>query len=262
LKFNFRIFTYVGVFAFGLGIGWLHSSPNSYLNRVVPSLHLAPTNQSVGKKYKVKTFRRSYWELTSEGHVKNQSTKPTKSESVYKFDRTIDPSKTAIIVMDAWVDMASQELNKYYGRVIEAKIVPLVEKAILRSHPVFILTNDPAKAKYNTRVHKKLEKLSRTGKAKILYHQDFDDDSFADFLRSKGIDSLVYTGFGSNMCVIGRKMGMIPMVNQNFKMFFVPGASAGVEFGDTWKNNSIHKATTKIIPHWLGEIIQYDDFMM
>ncbi len=94
-----------------------------------------------------------------------------------------------------------------------------------------------------------------------LFHDDFDDDRFAHYLRSQGIDSLIYIGFSSNMCVIGRRTGMIPMVQQGFRIFFVPGASAAIELADTWNEQSIHKTSTTIISQWIAEIIDYNDFM-
>jgi hypothetical protein len=63
------------------------------------------------------------------------------------------------------------------------------------------------------------------------------------------------------MCVIGRRMGMIPMTHRGFRIFFVPEASAAVEYADTWHDQSMHKATTKIISQWIAEIIDYDEFM-
>lgn len=80
-------------------------------------------------------------------------------------------------------------------------------------------------------------------------------------MRSQGIDSLIYIGFASNMCVIGRRMGMIPMVHEGFKLFFVPEASAAVEYPDTWQDQSIHRATTRIISQWIAEVIDYEEFM-
>ena len=63
------------------------------------------------------------------------------------------------------------------------------------------------------------------------------------------------------MCVIGRELGTIPMQNQGFRLFFVPEASAAVEFGDTWKTGSVHEATTALIATWVGELIHLEDFL-
>jgi hypothetical protein len=71
----------------------------------------------------------------------------------------------------------------------------------------------------------------------------------------------VYVGFASNMCVIGRRMGMIPVVQQGFKTYFVPEASAAVETEETWETGSMHRETTNLISQWIAEIVHYDDLM-
>ena len=75
------------------------------------------------------------------------------------------------------------------------------------------------------------------------------------------IDTLIYSGFASNMCVIGRDLGMIPMQIKGFRLFFVPEASAAVEFQDSWKNNALHESTTLMISQWVGELINLNDFL-
>ena len=124
-----------------------------------------------------------------------------------------------------------------------------------------MLTNDPAAVDYNTKIHPDLQQLVEDGQATLLYHQDLDDDAFAEYLRNAGIDSLIYTGFASNMCVIGRRMGMIPMVQQGFKTYFVPEASAAVETEETWETGAVHRETTKMISQWIAEVVHYDEFI-
>jgi nicotinamidase-related amidase len=136
-----------------------------------------------------------------------------------------------------------------------------VNKGLERGHRIIILTNDPGKVNYNTKIHPKLAALVADGKATLLYHQNFDDDQFADYLHKAGINTLIYAGFASNMCVIGRRMGMIPMVQQGFKTYFVPEASAAVETEGTWESGSVHRETTNLISQWIAEIVHFDDFM-
>jgi nicotinamidase-related amidase len=221
-----------------------------------------PTNhKSNNSAYELATYRQSYYKRDDKGALKLQQNLPIRSENTYRLQRTIHPNKTAIIIMDPWVDMASEHLNKYYGKIAKSRIMPLVYQAIERGHPIIVFTNDPDIVDHNTKIHPELAALAAMGKANMLYHQDLDDDAFADHLRLKGVDSLIYTGFASNMCVIGRRTGMIPMVHHGFRLFFVPQASAAVEYPDTWENQSIHQATTKIISQWVAEIIDYNEFM-
>lgn len=211
--------------------------------------------------YTVKSYRQSYFALDEDGGLVEQNGLPIRAEKVYQFQRKIDPATTAIVVMDPWVDMASDHLNQYYGRIAESHVVPLVNKGLERGHRVIVLTNDPAVVKYNTKIHPRLAALVADGKATLLYHQDLDDDQFAAYLHKAGVKTLIYAGFASNMCVIGRRMGMIPMVQQGFKTYFVPEASAAVEREGTWETGSVHRETTDLISQWIAEIVRYDDFM-
>ena len=216
---------------------------------------------TTGPSYVVTTRRQSYFKLDTQGALELQEGLPYRSEQAYRFERTIHPHQTAVVVMDPWIDMASQHLNDYYGSIVESRIVRLVTLTLALGHPVIVLTNDPETVKYNTDIHPELSNLAAAGTIEVLYHQAVDDDQFASRLRTQGIDSLIYIGFASNMCVIGRRLGMIPMVHQGFRLFFVPQASAAVEYPGTWEDQSIHRATTKIISQWIAEVIDYDQLI-
>ena len=254
-------------FLYGVGVGVYQWPPSNLLRdskQVIDGgseMSQSVESATPGTSYQITTYRQSYFKLNSNGALEEENGLPFRSEETYRFERVIDPGATAIIVMDPWVDMASAHLNETYGRITESRVLPLVTKALERGHPVIVLTNDPEKVEYNTNIHPELSALASSGKIEVIYHQDLDDGEFAAHLRSKGINALVYTGFASNMCVIGRRMGMIPMVHHGFKLFFVPEASAAVEYPDTWDSQSIHHATTQIVSQWIAEIIDYDDFI-
>jgi hypothetical protein len=214
-----------------------------------------------GGAYTVTTYRQSYFQLNENGGLVEEDGLPIRAEKIYELKRTIDPNTAAIVVMDPWIDMASDHLNEYYGRILDSHVAPLVNEGLDRGHRIIVLTNDPKVVKYNTKIDPKLAALVADGKATLLYHQDLDDDLFAEYLHKAGVNTLIYVGFASNMCVIGRRMGMIPMVQQGFKTYFVPEASAAVETEGTWDSGSVHRETTRIISQWIAEIVHYDEFM-
>ena len=211
--------------------------------------------------YILPAYSRSYFGLTNTGSLDLKDSLPYRSEGVYHYSRTINPKESAIIVMDPWIDMASNHLNEYYGKIAESKVVPLVRAAQAKGHPVIVLTNDCNAVQYNCRVTDELQDMIEKKQINLVYHQDMDGDQFSDYLKKQQIKTLFYIGFASNMCVIGRKMGMIPMKHNGFRLFFVPEASAAVEEKDTWKDQSIHKGTTNLISQWIGEIVKYEDMM-
>ena len=211
--------------------------------------------------YVLTTYRQSYFKLDSSGAHEKQDGHLIRAEKTFRLSRTIHPEKTAVIVMDPWIDMDSDQLNDYFGAITESHVNPLVHEALDRGHPVIVLTNDPEIVDFNTKIHPTLAALVEDGKAEMLYHQDLDYDLFAERLRSRSINSLIYVGFASNMCVIGRRMGMIPMVQQGFRNYFVPQASAAIEYPDTWESQAVHHATTRMIAQWIAEIVDYEVFM-
>ena len=144
---------------------------------------------------------------------------PIRLEKIYTIKRKINSNQTAMIVMDPWIDYATKHLNDYSSTITEEYITPLIKEGFAQGNPIIILTNNPNAVTYNTKIHPTLEKLVTDNQAALLYHQDYDDKQFADYLRQNNINSLIYTGFASNMCVIGRKMGMIPMRLQNFQTY-------------------------------------------
>lgn len=219
-------------------------------------------DNSYSADYIIDSYVHSHFALDNEGNLILKEGKPYPKEGIYRFKRKINPYKTAIVVMDPWVDMPSDFLNKQFKNVMEKYIIPLVKKAIERGHRVIIFTNNPNIFEYSTKIHSELENLCKSGKADLLYHQDFDDKSkLSNYLKSRDIDTLIYTGFASNICLLNRSVGMVSMKQENFKIFFIPEASAAIEYGISWRKKDIHNTVTKIISQSIGEIVEYMSFM-
>ena len=212
--------------------------------------------------YTVSSYRYSYFKLDENGNlVTKENSIPYRLEGTYHVKSTINSNKTAIIIMDPWVDQASGHLTEYFGKITQSKILPLVEVAHNRGHPIIVLTNDCKKVTYNCRINNQLEEMVKNREINIIYHQDMDDDQFATYLRAQEIESIIYVGFTSNMCLIGRNLGAMPMKQKGFHIYFVPEASAALEMSNTWNNQMIHKYTTMIISQWVADIIEYGDLI-
>lgn len=254
---------FVGGFSAG------HYNNQLHLGVTNPPMDLPNPQQSFSEThtYCIKTKSKSYFFRDKKGELVyediNEKRYFKSSENIYEYNRQLVSNQTTLIVMDPWEDNGSEFLNKQYAAVYYQKVLPLVNKAVSLKILVIILTNDPKKnyADYGSIVYPELQILANNGKAQILFHQDFNNDSFAKYLKKKSIDNVIYSGFASNMCVIGRPLGMIPMQTHGFKLYFVPEASAAVEFKDSWKTGAVHNATTEIISQWVGELIDFEEFM-
>lgn len=226
---------------------------------------LPKIKKSQEKTYEIETTSRSYFKRDVSGALVPDIGKRLGyykvREGIYSFKRSISNTKSALIVMDPWADNGSNFLNSYYENTFQTSLLPLIKKAIALGIPVLILTNSPdIDDAYSAKVHPELEKLATQGVVNIIFHQSTNSDLFSQWLRGMSIDTLIYSGFASNMCLIGRDLGMIPMQIKGFRLFFVPEASAAVEFAESWNDGQIHKSTTIIISQWVGEIIRLKDF--
>lgn len=261
------VFAIAVVFAGGFGAGNYYNLPSFGVDTKQSDLPVAAQERGETNIFSIKTKSKTFFLQDEKGGLVPEEVNGKRyfkpGEDIYENIRVIVSNRTALIVMDPWEDGGSEFLNKYYGPVYRQRILPLVNTALMLKIPVIILTNDPKKnyADYGSDVYPELRLLADNGKAQIIFHQDFNDDSFAEYLKEKSIDTLIYSGFASNMCVIGRALGMIPMQTHGFKLFFVPEASAALEFKDSWKTGAVHKATTEIISQSVGELIDFEEFM-
>lgn len=213
----------------------------------------------------VTTSQSSFFELDNKGRVKlNDMGLPFQSENeIVRSNVKISPSNTAFFVIDPWVDMPSDFLNEYFGKVTKNYIIPLIEKASTADFPIYIFTNDCktiVPSAYSCKIPDQFYTMSKHyPKLQIVYWQDLNQDKFVESLKAKGISKLIYTGFASNICILGRPTGMINMVQKGFSLYFIPEASAAAEVKDTWQSQKIHENTTLIISQWMAKIINYDD---
>ena len=77
---------------------------------------------------------------------------------------------------------------------------------------------------------------------------DFHDiDFIANMLRDAGIQTLIYLGYFSNMCVIQRSIGMLEMKRRGFNTILVRDASAAKETDATAADEWCHKGAIQLI---------------
>jgi hypothetical protein len=249
------------VFLFGFHIGRHEMILLKIENKILN--YINKVNELDSDSYVVTTYERSYFKKDSIGGLKvDKNNLPIVSEDYYYFKRTLYPKKTAIIVMDPWIDAPDKFLNDYYNKLMDSTLIPFIYRVRDKGHPVYILTNNPLILNYSAKIHPKLEELSKSKEnVKVLYHQLYNDEKFAELLYAEGINSIIYTGYASNMCIIGRKMGMANMYFHGFKLYFVPEVSAAVEFRETWKTGSLHKFATDLISSNFAEIISFSEIM-
>jgi nicotinamidase-related amidase len=219
----------------------------------------------IAHNFSVNTYMHSYFERNNDGTF-SESDDPlyphVVNEKKYFFNRSFKSSETALIVMDPWYKNGSSFLDAHFSEVITSSLIPLIKKATALGIKVIFLTNksDNGGIVYS-KLHPSLNQFLNKGSSKIIYHQDYSEKDFSRYLDSSNTKNLIYSGFASNMCLIGRPLGIISMHNQGYKVYFVPEASAAIEYQKTWEKGHIHTYITKVISQWLAEIIPIDEFL-
>lgn len=218
-----------------------------------------------GKIFNVPASQLSFFKLDDKGMLKlNEKGLPYQStKETITLHIDFSSENTAFFVMDPWNNTPSDFLNQYFGKITKNYVLPLIKRANKNGFSIYIFTNDCKKIKpvpTSCEISQEFYFMSKKyPTVRIIYWQDFNLPVFVKSLRDQGISNLIYTGFASNMCVIGRPSGMVNMLQQGFSLYFIPEASAAAETKKTWRSQKIHKAATTIISQWMAKLIKYDD---
>lgn len=211
--------------------------------------------------YKIPVNYYSFFELDLDGNPVMVDGMPRRKEGNYTIWKNIQPKNTAIFVIDPWDDSPSQHMNHVNGKIIDEKIVPLLNVAAQRGHPIYILTNDPKELEYSVSLHPSIKKITQHKNVTLIYHR-YTDYNFLSTLKRTGIKSIIYVGFHSNGCILTRPAGMVTAVNVGFEVYFVPEASRAVERPDTRENEDVHKMVSEmVISFSMGGLIHLDDLI-
>ena len=104
-------------FGYGICVGAYHIFPYDLIKAtkdlIVEEPHIS-TNvplQTIdgveGQNYRLTTWRYSFFALDDNGTLLLNDSLPYRQEGICRFERIIMPGRTAIIIMDPWVDMVS-----------------------------------------------------------------------------------------------------------------------------------------------------------
>jgi hypothetical protein len=207
-----------------------------------------------GDTYDFDVTRLSYYQINESGGLvvdKNRSAKNSVfyavGDDLYTFTGEFSASNTAIVIMDAWADSGTAFLNEQYSPVYYQSILPLVESFAANGFTQFAFTNVDGVLGYGEELFPELEEMIDDGKILKRYHEMGDVEPFEYELNAMGIRNIIYLGFASNMCIIGRRVGMFGMYQRGFKVFFVPESSAAIETGTGWSTGEFHSFTTSLI---------------
>lgn len=85
-------------------------------------------------------------------------------------------------------------------------------------------------------------------------------DQFDAWLRSKGVDTLIYIGFCTNLCILDSPASMKPMAGRGYRCVLLREATLAVEFPDTIEQRVNTEVALRYIEAWVGYTASVADF--
>ncbi|HXG24554.1 MAG TPA: cysteine hydrolase family protein [Chthonomonadales bacterium] len=86
-------------------------------------------------------------------------------------------------------------------------------------------------------------------------------DQFDVWLRGKGIDTLLYTGFCTNLCILDSPAAMRAMAGLGYRCILLREATLAVEFPDTIESRLNTQVALRYIESWVGYTASVKDFL-
>jgi nicotinamidase-related amidase len=86
-------------------------------------------------------------------------------------------------------------------------------------------------------------------------------DQFDVWLRDKQVDTLIYTGFCTNLCILDSPAAMRAMANLGYRCILLREATLAVEFPDTIEQRLNTQVALRYIESWVGYTASVQDFL-
>lgn len=178
-----------------------------------------------------------------------QSRFDTERDSSFTFKVMHLPVReTAVILIDVWASHPNDGWLKRASRNVKDKVLPLLKAA--RAAGLLVIH-----APHGHPIHP----LAKPHSGEVVLN-DYDADLFYAYLKRKGIKNLIYAGFATNWCVLGRPIGIIEASKRGFNIILVRDASIAFETPESLDGEWAHKMAVNLVEiHW-GWTTTVDEF--
>ena len=148
-----------------------------------------------------------------------------------------------------WMDRQYPQVE---SRRTEAtgSVHPLRQELFERAHGVDYMQRSPL-AKM-----RRAEIVSPVGDEPLMFYSDVLDE----YLRERGVDTLIYMGFAADMCLLGAEGGARPMLQRGYRCVVMRDATVGVESPDTFPQRLATNYGLHIFEWTLGYGCTFEQF--
>jgi nicotinamidase-related amidase len=104
---------------------------------------------------------------------------------------------------------------------------------------------------------KRCEVVAPVGDEPLVFYTDQLDD----YLKARQIETLIYTGFATDMCVLGSEGGARAMLARGYRCILVRDGTVGVETPEGFPERLATRYGTHIFEWSLGYSTTFAEFM-
>jgi nicotinamidase-related amidase len=175
----------------------------------------------------------------------------TERDGKYSYPQwNLDLNKTALILIDVWADHPNDGWAERARENTRTKIVPLLELARKQG---MIIIHAPNGGTINPDV------CPQEGEIILDTAGIRTKDAFHEFLKAKGIDTLLYAGYASNWCLLNRISGIFWMAQLDYNIILVRDATIAFETPETLDGEWANKTVINMVESEWGRTTTVDD---
>jgi nicotinamidase-related amidase len=175
----------------------------------------------------------------------------TERDSSYDYhQRRLKISEIAIIIIDAWAQHPNDGWLKRAQVNMRTKLKPLL--GLARQNNMTIVHSPHGHD--IAEIVKPIE-----GELIITGEEDAYRDVLTTYLKSRGINTLLYAGYSSNWCVINRQDGIIKMRELGYNIILFRDCTIAFETPDSLNGKWANKIIINTVEHQWGETTTLED---
>ena len=149
-----------------------------------------------------------------------------------------------------WMDAQYAQVPSRRRRDRESFPEGLQGEMLARAHGRDYLTNSPLARMRRAAV------VSPVGDEPLVFYTDQLDE----FLRERGIETLVYTGFATDMCVLEAEGGARAMLEKGYRCLLMRDATVGVETPESFEERLATRYGIHLFEWQVGYSTSFADF--
>jgi nicotinamidase-related amidase len=180
----------------------------------------------------------------------------TEMDSAYSYETlSLLPSKTAFILMDVWDRSYNDGHSERINGNVREKLVPALEAA--RAYGLTIIHSPHLEGStYGYKIHP----LASPQGGEFIVDGPQEQEMLLSILKGRGITTIIYAGYASNICVLDRPTGFQEMKKQGLEIILLRDASIAVELPRVFSLGLVHEVTL-VIYESSGYSATVDDFL-